>query len=159
RGRCRGCVRSRVRLRPAPRLGRDRLRARRQRDRRGCAGRDGRLGDPSASRRRARRSRTTVSAVRRPAVELPPVVSALALGLAALTLAGCGGGTNDAGPAADTEATRHSDHSYNGVGSQIIGTLSFPVGADAKWTCTGGLFMLIAVNAPASAQLIVSKEA
>ena len=100
-----------------------------------------------------------MNSVRWPAVDVPPAAGALAVGLAALMLAGCGGATDDAGPAQSTAATRHGDRSYSGVGSQIIGTLSFAAGADADWTCTGGLFMLIAVNAPASAQLIVSKEA
>jgi hypothetical protein len=95
------------------------------------------------------------------AVKLPPAVGGLlAVAVAVLVLTGCDGATNDAEPdpsAATT--TRQRDRSYHGVGSQIIGTLTFPSGAEAAWTSTGGLFMLIAVNAPASAQLIVSKEA
>jgi hypothetical protein len=86
-------------------------------------------------------------------------VGTLALVVVALVLAGCNGGTNDADPARSTPTTRQGDRTYSGVGSQIIGALTFRAGAEAAWTSTGGLFMLIAVNAPASAQLIVSKEA
>ena len=99
--------------------------------------------------------------VRSSAVKVSPVVrGALVVAIAMLVLAGCGGARDDADPAQSAATTtRHGDRSYSGVGSQIIGTLAFPAGADAAWTSTGGLFMLIAVNAPASAQLIVSKEA
>ena len=83
----------------------------------------------------------------------------LAVGVATLAFAGCGGTASDTVPPQTTSTPVHSNYSYSGVGSQIIGTLTFPMGADAAWTSTGGLFMLIAVNAPASAQLIVSKEA
>jgi hypothetical protein len=80
------------------------------------------------------------------------------LAAAMLVLAGCGGDTNDAERTQGGSTARNDDRSYSGVGSQVIGTLNLPAGADATWTSTGGLFMLIAVNAPASAQLIVSRE-
>jgi len=102
----------------------------------------------------SRRS-ATPGRLRHPAVR----VAALAVGIATLALAGCGGSATDAVQTGTTTATVHRDHSYHGVGSQIIGALAFSRGADAAWTSTGTLFMLIAVNAAASAQLIVSKEA
>jgi hypothetical protein len=85
--------------------------------------------------------------------------AALAVVIATLALAGCGGAPNDTDRTRSTSAPVHRTHSYRGVGSQIIGPLTLAMGADAAWTSTGGLFMLIAVNAPASAQLIVSREA
>jgi hypothetical protein len=85
--------------------------------------------------------------------------AALAVGTAPLALGGCGGTANDNEAPRSTSAPAHSDREYSGVGSQIIGPLTFPRGADAAWTSTPGLFMLIAINAPASAQLIVSKAA
>ncbi len=93
-------------------------------------------------------------------IKLPAVGgAALALGIATLALAGCGGTADNTEPPRSASAPVHRTHSYDGVGSQIIGPLTLPKGADAAWTSTGGLFMLIAVNAPASAQLIVSREA
>ena len=85
--------------------------------------------------------------------------AALAVGIAPLALGGCGGTATDTGAPQSTAARAHSDREYSGVGSQIIGPLTLPRGADASWTSTPGLFMLIAINAPASAQLIVSKAA
>lgn len=93
-------------------------------------------------------------------ITLPAVGgAALAVGIATLALTGCGGAANNSDPPRSTSPPVHRTHSYSGVGSQIIGPLTLPLGANAAWTSTGGLFMLIAVNAPASAQLIVSKEA
>lgn len=92
-------------------------------------------------------------------VRLPVGGAALAVGVATLALVGCGGTASDTDPPPRTSAPVKSDRLYSGIGSQIIGTLTLPMGADAAWTSTGGLFMLIAINAPASAQLIVSKEA
>ena len=86
-------------------------------------------------------------------------VKLLAVGAAALALAGCGDTANHTDLPQSTSTPVHGDHEYSGVGSRIIGTLTLPTGADAAWTSTPGLFMLIAINAPASAQLIVSKAA
>src|SRR5262245_50914475 len=86
-------------------------------------------------------------------------VKVLAVGAAALAVTGCGGTVNEPDQAQTTSPSVHRDREYAGVGSQIIGALTFPKGADATWTSTPGLFMLIAINAPASAQLIVSKAA
>jgi len=86
-------------------------------------------------------------------------ITLLAVGAAALALAGCGDTANHPDPPQSTSTPVHGDHEYSGVGSRIIGTLTLPTGADAAWTSTPGLFMLIAINAPASAQLIVSTAA
>jgi hypothetical protein len=85
--------------------------------------------------------------------------AAAAVGTVALVLAGCGGTVNDTDSPHNTREPVYTEHEYSGVGSQMIGTLTFLTGVDAEWTSTGGLFMLIAINAPASAQLIVSKAA
>ena len=83
--------------------------------------------------------------------------AALAIGIATPALAGCGGAADDTEAPPSESAPVQRDHEFSGVGSQIIGALNLPKGADATWTSTGELFMLIAINAPASAQLIVSK--
>ena len=85
--------------------------------------------------------------------------AALAVGVATLAARRLWRHPNHTDPPQSTSTPVTADREYSGVGSQIIGTLTFPTGADAAWTSTRGLFMLIAINAPASAQLIVSKEA
>src|SRR5262245_25435281 len=85
------------------------------------------------------------------------IVSAAMVAIAAATLAltGCGGTPDETTPPKRSPAATR-DHTYHGVGSRLIGPLTLRRGADVSWTSTRGLFMLIAVNAPASAQLVVS---
>jgi hypothetical protein len=49
---------------------------------------------------------------------------------------------------------------FSGVGNRILGPMDFPRGADARWSSSGGIFMLIALDMPQSVvnpQLIVSQ--
>jgi len=76
--------------------------------------------------------------------------------LAVALLAGCGGDTVGADEHGDVPRLPARHVEYSGVGSTMLGPVEVATGVDARWSITGGLFMLIAVNAPASMTLIAS---